>query len=134
MSSTTCSQLDLAASSIDLCTTLLKWNSSNSMAEVVCELSCWLGREKLSRSELQNCIQKARHLARPNHTTEDFFQSLVAATGKKPNTMPLFTQPSCSLGRLIVNDTQLCWMVSTVACLFQYHDELGVNDCTSILL
>ncbi|KIM98378.1 hypothetical protein OIDMADRAFT_31181 [Oidiodendron maius Zn] len=135
MSSTTISQLDLAARSIDLCTTLLKWNSSaNIMADVVCEISCWLGREKLSRSELQDCLQKARHLARPNHTTEDFFQSLVVVTGRKSTTMPLFTQPSGSLGRLIVDDSQLCWMVSTVACLFQYHDEQRVNDCIRILV
>lgn len=127
--------LDLASRTLDLTRALIEWsNAKDGVVGVVCEISQWLGREKLGRLELSDCLSRAKDVAKANWTTEDFFNGILVTTEQPSSIMPLFTQPSNSLGRMVAADDHLCWLVSTVACLFQYHDETRVNDCVRNLL
>jgi hypothetical protein len=116
-SSMLASGLDVAARSTDLVTALV--NASNATGPAAGALICvwrWLGREKMDRYELQDCLQKARGLAFPNRNAQEFFDGVLKGAESHP-TMPLFTQTSGSLERLMAKDPELCWVVSTVACV-----------------
>ena len=115
--------VSVVARSIDLCAVLINnSNSSNSIMHAVIEMSQWLGREKLNRYELQDCLSKARGAAFPNMTAE----LLLDDVRKGTHTMvvgPFFPRASGSLGRLMANDPNLGWMVTTVTCLFQFRSQ-----------
>lgn len=99
----------------------------------VIEMSQWLDREKLNRHELQDCLSKARGAAFPNMTAE----LLLDDVRKGTHTMvagPFFPRASGSLGRLMANDPNLSWMVTTVTCLFQFHSAREVNRCVRDLI
>ena len=126
--------VSVVARSIDLCAVLINnSNSSNPIMHAVIEMSQWLGREKLNRHELQDCLSKARGAAFPNMTAE----LLLDDVRKGTHTMvagPFFPQASGSLGRLMANDPNLSWMVTTVTCLFQFHSASEVNRCVRDLI
>lgn len=48
--------------------------------------------------------------------------------------MVLCTRTNGSLGRLVSRDPGLCWIVTTVACLFQYHKEVDIISFLKTLL
>lgn len=129
-------RLDLAARTIDLISTVANASSkSNPILSGILKIGEWLGREKLSRFALQDCLEKAKGLAMPNSTGEAIFPAIL----KRGNELPvghLFLRTSGSLGLLIARDPNLQWMVSTVACLFRFtNQENSVSEavCDYIL-
>ncbi|KAK8097742.1 uncharacterized protein PG998_013228 [Apiospora kogelbergensis] len=115
--------LDLAARTIDLITTVANASSkSNLVLSGILEIGEWLGREKLSRFALQDCLEKAKCLAITNSIGEALFPAIL----KRGDDLPvghLFLRRSGSLGLLIARDPNLHWMVSTVACLFRFTNQ-----------
>ena len=131
MASTAASSLDVIARSLDLCRSLMDTtNSSGPVMNVVLEVGQWLGREKLNKSELQDCLQRARAIAVPNCTAQTLFDDIRSGIDAS-ETAPFLPLSSGSLSNLMANDPNLCWMVSSVACLFQFHDMYDVTECVN---
>jgi hypothetical protein len=120
--------LDLLARGIDLLTALTETtNSPHSIVNVAIELGRWLGREKLTESQLQFCFEKARGLVIANSLANKFYEAVVKVPQQRA-VGPFFAQQSGSLGRLMANDPYLCWMTSTITCLFEFHREEFISD------
>ena len=115
--------ITLAKSGLDFTSALLNAsNSSNPLVNGAIEVGQWLGREKLNRFELADCFSKAKGLAFPNDAGQQFCEKVKEGTIQNP--LPhLFLVQSGTLGRMIVRDPWLCWIVSTSASLFQFHYE-----------
>lgn len=121
MSSNTSRTLDNTARSIDLVNTLVQAAAeNNSIVAGLLDIGEWLGREKLDRSDLTFCLQVARGLWAPNPAAQNVFHDITKG-GFYPSISHLFLKKSGSLGHLIASDPRLQWMVSTVACLFQFE-------------
>ena len=130
--------LDVFARSIDLPTSLaVTANSPHSVVRVGMELGRWLGREKLNEHELHFCLEKASGLVIANSKGNQFYQAVVTGSRVRAHRAvgPLFAQPSGALGRLMANDPHLCWITSTIACLFEFHGENFICDvlCSFIM-
>ena len=124
--------LDLLARTLDLTNALVHATStSNPFIKGAWEIGQWLGREKLNQYELEDCMRKAKGLVTPNRNGQALFDSIIRGGDGKP-VKPLFLQQSGSLGRLMAGDPQLCWLISTVACLFQFHSSSGFISATII--
>ena len=119
--------LDLVARNVDLVSTLLEASStSGGLLNRGIQLGEWLAHEKLNRHELRDCFVNAHGLAWPNRNGE-MFQIEVKRKPAIMPILPLFLQVSGSLGRLLVFDEALCWIVSTTGCLLRYHKEQVVT-------
>jgi hypothetical protein len=129
------SGMDLATRSIDLLSTLIQAseNRSHSAVGLMIEIAKWLGREKLNESELEDCFRRGRDIFTPNEDTAAFFDDVLKDSSNR-TFLTLHTRTTGSLGHLIARDPQLSWMVSTVACLFQYVGEYDVNHAIRALL
>lgn len=130
--------LDVFARSIDLLNSLVVTaNSPQSVVHVGMEIGRWLGHEKLNEHELHFCLEKARGLVIANSKGDRFYQAVVAGSRERARGAvgPLFAQSSGALGRLMANDPYLCWITSTIACLFEFHSENFVCDvlCSFIM-
>ena len=126
--------LDLTSRSIDLAKVLIEAsNSTGSLLEIGIQIGQWLQHEGLNRHELQEFFQHARDVAIPNANGLEFHQRVRETQVVKP-LLPLFLQPSGSLGRLLIVDPALCWMVSTIGCLFRFHSEYGVRDAVMAII
>lgn len=114
-------KLDPTARAIDLTQALVHMtSSSSSIIRGAWEIGQWLGREKINQYELEDCMQKAKGLVVPNQSGQSLFEDILHGVESKPSG-PLFLQQSGSLGRLMAIDPNLSWIVSTIACLFQFH-------------
>jgi hypothetical protein len=119
--------LDLAARTLDITASLTNAISSkDSLFRLPLEIGQWLGREKLDAYELENCLKQARGKFFPNDGGLASFEAVGAAQTQQIG--KLIIQPSGSLGRLMVRDPDLHWMISTVICLFQCHNESFVSE------
>jgi hypothetical protein len=116
------SRMDLAARTIDLTNTLLKASRGSTPNNLLIEIVYWLGREKLNADQLQDFMGKAAGLTFPNQTGQMYLDE-VRKRGEAKLTAHLFLRQSGSLGRLLVADPSLCWVPSTVACLYQCHSD-----------
>src|SRR5436305_6173711 len=67
-------------------------------------------------------MQKAKGLVIANPNARALFDDIIHGVESKP-LGPLFLEQSGSLGRLMARDPNLSWMISTVACLFQFHRD-----------
>ena len=131
MASTAAGSLDVIARSLDLCRSLVDiTNSSGPVMNVVLEVGQWLGRKKLNKTELQDCLQRARVIASPNCTAQTLFDDIRSGIDLS-ETASFLPRSSGLLANLMVDDPNLCWMVSTVACLFQFHDIYDVTECVN---
>lgn len=127
-------RLDLAARGIDLLGSLINIASSkNSLTGIAMEVGAWLGRERLDRHELQTCFEHSRGLLRPNDQGEVFLRDVKTGVSTHA-VLPLQVQPSGALGRLLLDDPLLCWLISTATCLLQHHDEADATDTLLTLI
>lgn len=137
MSSNTSRILDNTARGVDLVDSLIKAAAeNNSIVAGILDIGEWLGREKLNRTDLTFCLQKASGLWVPNPAAQDVFHDITQG-GFYPSISHLFLKKSGSLGHIIACDPRLQWMVSTVACLFQFESrESVVSDtlCELVIL
>ena len=129
-------RIDIAKSSIDLTASLLNaTNSSSPLVNAAIETGQWLTRERLDRFELAGCLSKAQGVAYPNQIGREFCAKVRKDTVENP--IPyIFLVQSGSLGRIMVRDTWLCWIVSTVTSLYQFYgSEDGITNilCDFIL-
>jgi len=128
-------RMDVSARGIDLLTALTDMaNSPHSIVHMGIELGRWLNRERLSESQLQFCLKKARGLVVANSRGQKFYEAVTSGERKRV-VGPIFVQPSGSLGRIMTDDPFLCWMTSTTACLFEFHGEDFISDvlCSFIM-
>lgn len=116
------SRLDLATRSIDLVSTIIKATQGSNSDNVLLEIVHWLGREKLGRDQLENFMAKALGLTSPNKAGYKYLDQ-VRRHGEAKLTAHLSLRQSGSLGRLLVADPRLCWVPSTIACLYQCHSD-----------
>lgn len=120
--------LNLVARNIDLVSTLVDATSApGGLLNLGIQLGEWLQHEKVNRHELKDCFESASGLAWPNRNGELFQDKVRRKCAPKP-ILPLFLQHSGSLGRLLVFDEALCWIVSTTGCLLNYHKEAWVTE------
>ena len=121
--------MDVSARSIDLLNALNDTiKNPQGIVQLGLEIGRWLGREKLSKRQLQICLEKAKGLARANAQGHEFFQAVSARKIPQRAVGHIFAQPSGSLGRLMANDPYLCWMISSIACLFEFHGEDFISN------
>ncbi|KAL8744442.1 MAG: hypothetical protein Q9190_003314 [Brigantiaea leucoxantha] len=126
--------LDLAARNVDLLSTLVEaTNTPGGLLNLGIQIGEWLQHEKVNRHELKDCFQSAHGLAWPNRNGELFRDEVRTKPAIRP-LLPLFLQHSGSLGRLLVFDEALCWIVSTTGCLLNYHSELRVADVITTII
>lgn len=120
-------RLDITSRSIDLLLSLNNIASGQaSITKIALEIGQWLGGEKLNRYQLQSCFEQARGLILPNSDSQNFLAQVRSGISKSA-VLPLRVQPSGSLGRLLLDDPFLCWIVTTTSCLFQSHGEKYVT-------
>lgn len=130
-SSSSSGTIELDARGIDLTTALIEAASSpNKIINLAIELGHWLGREKLNRFQLEDFIKKSRDL---NKKAEAFYDEVMQGE-KTPPIANLALKQSGSLGRLMVRDPWLSWIVSTTACLFECHRENYVSETLCMIL
>ncbi|KAH7070299.1 hypothetical protein FB567DRAFT_217712 [Paraphoma chrysanthemicola] len=122
-STETGSRMDLAARAIDLTNTLLRASRESNPNNLLLEVVYWLGREKVNADQLQDFMGKASGLTFPNRTGQMYLDE-VGKRGEAKLTAHLSLRQSGSLGRLLVADPRLCWVPSTVACLYQCHSDV----------
>ena len=129
-------EINLAKSGLDFAAAVLKAsNSSSSLVNGSIEVGQWLGGERLDRLELADCFTKAKGLAFPNEAGQQFCKMVKEGTVQNPLTHVFLVQ-SGSLGRTIIHDPWLCWIISTSASLFQFHYETSfISDalCSFIM-
>ncbi|KAI9691931.1 MAG: hypothetical protein M1822_008004 [Bathelium mastoideum] len=117
------SKMDVAKSSIDLTAAVINAaNTSNPIANLAIHVGQWLGREGVNSVQLGDCLSKAKALAYPNATGQEFCDKVKEDTIEKPISYILLIQ-SESLGRKIVRDPRLYWIASSAAALFQFHKD-----------
>ncbi|KAL9108442.1 MAG: hypothetical protein Q9227_006776 [Pyrenula ochraceoflavens] len=128
-------KLDLAARAIDLTEALIHMSASPSLlVKGAWEIGQWLGCEKLSQFDLEECMKKAKGLVIANEHGQNLFQEILHGIEDRP-TGPLFLRQSGSLGRLMASDPNLSWLVSTVVCLFQFHrDDRRISETLTCLI
>ena len=129
------SRFDLIARTIDLTNVLLKATKGPGSSALLLEIVHWLGRERLSSERLAGFIIKASTLVYPNEAGQMLLDNMRRG-GEERLTAHLSLRQSGSLGRLLVADPSMCWVPSTVACLYQCHsDDEFVADaiCECIL-
>lgn len=125
--------MDLTARGLDLLTALTNAASSQSgPVHMALEIGKWLRLEGVNEYELQDCWAMAKDLIIPNELGEQFHKQVRNAKNHK--FIPFFLQQAGSLGRFMTRDYHLSWMISTTACLFQFHDERFVSDALSMLI
>ena len=130
-------KLGLSAQSINLTSSLIAAsNSSNSLVQLFIEIGQWLGREKLTRHELQECFVKARGVVNANEKGNKLFDEMNQGLIGLSSMMPLLLKQSGSVARYLARDPDLCWIISTATSLFQFHPEHHVSDaiCSMIML
>ncbi|KAL8818353.1 MAG: hypothetical protein Q9223_002988 [Gallowayella weberi] len=126
--------LDLVARNIDLVSTLVDaTNTPGGLLNLGIQIGEWLQHEKVNRHELKDCFESAYGLAWPNKNGELFRDEVRTKPAVKP-LLPLFLQHSGSLGRLLVFDEALCWIVSTTGCLLNYHAEIWVTNVITTII
>jgi hypothetical protein len=130
MTEVTIRRLDLAGRVIDLTTALTE---ASSITHGLIEIGQWLALEKINRHELQACFSKARGLVYANQCGQDFYNTIKNAVTTK-HTWPFVIQQSGALGRIMVKDPQLAWIVSTTACLMQFHNNRFVSNVVCIMI
>ena len=111
------SNLDLATRSIDLVSVLTE--PSGHLVKASVELVKWLQRERLSEGELAFTMQMAQDLAVPNSHGTGVLRQLGAVASRL---MGLQLVMPDALGRSMLADPRLQWVVSTVAAIFNFHD------------
>jgi hypothetical protein len=122
--------MDRAARTIDLLAVIGRLaGATESGALIAKELGRWLGKEGLDENELEFFLHKTQALTMPNNQTnvQAFFRA-VADGRPHPAVVPLWAQPSGSLGRYLSGDPLQNWMTSTISCLFRYHDEVFIRS------
>lgn len=126
--------LDLTARSIDLVKVLIEASASRgNLLEIGIQIGQWLEHEGLDRHELQEFFQQAQDIALPNANGLEFHQKVRDTQVERP-LLPLFLQPSGSLGRLLIVDPSLCWIVSTIGCLFRHHPAHDVSEMVTLMI
>lgn len=118
-------KLQLAANSFNLTGALLNIiNPASAVMDYSRELLKWLSRQGLDENVFEETMTLARGLAYPNANGCQIRESIEKANNRlrtiKACPLPLVF--SGSLGRLMVQEPEFCYMVSTVASLITYHD------------
>ena len=114
---------DLAKGSLDITAALLNaTNASSPLLNLAIEVGEWIGREKVPKTALVECLQVSQSLTYPNDLGAEYCEKVKNKRSTKP--MPaLFLQQSGALGRRLLYDSELCWLVTTTTCLFQQHSD-----------
>ncbi|KAI9662903.1 MAG: hypothetical protein M1821_007950 [Bathelium mastoideum] len=133
--SSSCTEFAVSKRVLDLTTAALNIsNSSNPLVNGALELGQWLGRERLNRYELAEFLSKAKGLAFPNEIGQQFCEK-VKESGLQNPLPHIFLSQSGSLGRMMVQDPWLCWIVSSSALLCQFHDSsTSISDVICIFI
>lgn len=118
-------KLQLAANSFNLTGALLNIiNPASAVMDYSRELLKWLNRQGLDENVFEETMTLARGLAYPNANGCQIRESIEKANNRLRTikVCPLPLVFSGSLGRLMVQEPEFCYMVSTVASLVTYHD------------
>ncbi|KAK8087414.1 hypothetical protein PG994_002388 [Apiospora phragmitis] len=122
--------IELAARSFDLLSAIVKSSqTSSAIVRSTQELVKWLASECVQESIFTQCAELARSLAYPN---EDALvvRASIAEADKKLHTLraPLRLINSGSLGRLIAQDPEFSYMVTTVTSLSNFYKIDRITD------
>ncbi|KAF4450040.1 hypothetical protein F53441_6745 [Fusarium austroafricanum] len=108
--------LDLSRAILDLL------NKENSVRDAAGEILEWLGRERIDKQEYQYCVEALRALAFPNIKGLDIQRQVRNSEEKVSTIGGLKLKLSTSIGRWMLNDLNLVYVVTTVAVCMMYHD------------
>ncbi|CAO1603763.1 MAG: hypothetical protein LQ349_008179 [Xanthoria aureola] len=114
-------------------------NPAGAVAGYGRDLLRWLERSGVDEVEFQRCTELAKELAYPNKNGMVLSESVTRADTRlqqlKQGHLPLSLTFSQALGRLLMREPDLCYMVSTTACLLQHHDlAFTTSALTSVVL
>lgn len=115
----------LAANTFSLGSVLINLaNPAAIVTEYSRSLLKWLSREGIDEDIFSRCMELARGLAYPNSNGFKIRDSMEKADARllTINNCPLPLKLSGSLGRILIREPDLCYMVSTTASLVIHHD------------
>ncbi|KAF5720070.1 hypothetical protein FMUND_4354 [Fusarium mundagurra] len=115
--------MDVATRTLDLSRAILDiLNKENSVRDAAGEILEWLGRERIDKQEYQYCVEALRALAFPNPKGLDIQRQVRSSEAKVSTIAGLSLKLSTSIGRWMLNDPNLVYVVTTVAVCMMYHD------------
>ena len=112
-------------------------NSSGVVVGYAKDLLRWLSRQGVDEKAFETCAKLAKGLAYPNQNGARLQTSVAAADARIPflNNLPIKLWYSGSLGRMMLRDSEYCYMASTVASLITHHNlEFAKAALTSMML
>ncbi len=97
---------------------------TSTLANMTSSVLKWLYRERLDESSFLAFSERAQSLAYPNGNGLQIHKSLDEAESKikRIKNSPLQIVLPGAPGRILAKDPNLCYLVSTVACLTKFHD------------
>ncbi|KAL8921445.1 MAG: hypothetical protein Q9172_004037 [Xanthocarpia lactea] len=124
------SAMDLTTRSFDLTRALIDLSSAYSMKDVGLRIAKWLARERIDDASFTACCKLASSLAYPNARGMEIQTRLQDADKKIMGIQhaPINLVVSGSLGRLLSQDPEYCYMVSSVAALTEFHEPRHVAE------
>ncbi|KAF4944687.1 hypothetical protein FGADI_12509 [Fusarium gaditjirri] len=115
--------MDLATRTLDLSRAILDvLNKENSIRDAAGEILEWLGRERIDKQEYQYCVEALRAQAFPNLRGLDIQRQVRSSEEKVSSIAGLKLKLSTSIGRWMLSDPNLVYVVTTVAVCMMYHD------------
>ncbi|KAG8677780.1 hypothetical protein FPOAC2_03921 [Fusarium poae] len=135
-SSGVASSLDLAARTFDLLGSLVKASEPTSvLTHAAKDLIKWLARERIDEASFKRCAELARELAYPNQHGLIIRESIENANERlRGLNAPVSLVTSGSLGRMMVQDQDYCYLVSTVASLASYYGNQHITEIICSLI
>nr|RBQ88725.1 hypothetical protein FVER53263_06539 [Fusarium verticillioides] len=115
--------MDLATRTLDLSRAILDiLNKENSVRDAAGEILEWLGRERIDKQEYQYCVEALSAQAFPNARGLDIQHQVRSSEQKVSSVAGLKLKLSTSIGRWMLSDPNLVYVVTTVAVCMMYHD------------
>ncbi|KAI9706333.1 MAG: hypothetical protein M1820_004909 [Bogoriella megaspora] len=129
--------MTLATRSIDLISTVIKAaEPSSTLVQSTKDVIKWLAREKIDEVSFTKYLEMARGLAYPNQDGLAIRDSIDKGDQrlKRVKGAPLDIVASGSLGRIMARDIELCYIISTIVTLAEFHQRAEVSTALCCMM
>jgi hypothetical protein len=112
-------------------------NKSGVIGSLVGQVMKWLTCEGIPEGEFAYCLEKSKALIYPNDYGLEIRSRLRESDAKlkaKSSVAGLKLVGSLSIGRWMTDDPNYCYLVTTVAALFTYHDMAYASEAVCDML
>ncbi|OCL14375.1 hypothetical protein AOQ84DRAFT_406241 [Glonium stellatum] len=102
--------------------------TGSSLVDICRDMMKWLARERIDEAEFEYCTIQTRGLTIPNERGMKIREKLAYTNPQIKKLGGLNLTLAGSLGRMMAFDTELTYMVTTVAAVMAYHDQKFAVD------